>query len=549
MTVLVDFPGLWQKVKRAKIAAFTLPLATLPIISHIDFDLQDQAARQARMTVELAENKTQILQAVKQDLTITDFIKAAQPVHPVNVDSLANVLGDVMNFSDDYKDSLAHGIRDYQATQGYKYFDAASRYVLTSLNIANQSFLSPTVEEQRLLDSAGVLNPVTRRLIAPVYTKLPSVEEIAQTPQEKLHAIHWKETANFAIAGYVQQLSYAATAGQINNEETWHAWNKHLRADEGYIPGAGGHILELGAFAEQMGLWAEEHQQARGVSWASIGSRHIGTSKHYAYRYHVYHTDLSQALDIFGPGRQYSPEITRKLDYFYQHHVLPHRDMIGISRGLFDHVWSETEDKYVTAGDAIWYVRGHYGDHTHVSGSLQYALLYAGPAAQEEHDKRQAVIDYFNEDKPMPREPIQKANLPAKSNRIVINPQHIVPIDEAYASDRRVQQKRAQYVPKSRIVHRHDVDYADNSRALLILVTSQGNGRTLYQPADAHRFARNAQEVSADSASMVTEQNVFVRFPQPLPSQTATSRSMGYELLAPRVPVTAEYQTSPSYQP
>jgi hypothetical protein len=348
------------------------------------------------------------------------------------VDSIAQITAHTLGFSEEYADSLAVAMTAYRDTQGYKFFDGASRHNLHDMDIANQRFQSLEPQMKHALRAQKIIQSKDSRLTYPVYTSLPTPSAMAQTGQEELHRLHWKQALNYAVVSYNARLTDAYQAGEIHDTQSWSQWNKNILQDTGYIPGAGAHVVELGAFSEQrFGFWPEEHQQLRGVN----EGRHGTHSEHYAHKYHQYGSDLAKALDIFGPQRQYGRDITAQLDSFYQYHVLPNRRALGVPEAVTDSVRSKTEEnKFVNPGRAVWYFRGHYGDHIHVSMMKRCVVDYNGQAFLDaEIYKRQEIIAPFERgNKKVPVMSYDKKDLPPHKNILVYGREKIVPLDSNY---------------------------------------------------------------------------------------------------------------------
>lgn len=433
------------------------------------------AAEETDPVESLFENKQQLLADVTQPLTITQFA-ADQPVRPVDIDSVARENGAVLGFSPAWQDSLARAMKTYQKEQGYKYFDAAASHVLTGLNIYNQEFLSLSKADKEILGNR-IVNPQSHRLTMATYTKLPSAETIAASGTEKLHAVHWQTALNFSVAAYADKLAKAAAAGDVTDSASWQSWNRHLLKDKGYIPGAGGHPVELGAYAEQRwGLWAEEHQKLRGVH----EGRHGPSSDHYAHKFIQQASHFSEAIDIFGPGRQYGRAITARLDSFYHYQVLPHRDLLGVPRVLIDEIYSKAEKAPVNPGRAVWELRGHYGDHVHVSMAPRYAMLYAGDKAMREDSIRQDRYAYFNRPASLPVKEHGKVALRPEKNIIVINRDSVIALDPAYPSVLDVRRLKQDLLPKPQKKRKKTISFQENIP-------------DSYRPAGGNRLPRNVQ--------------------------------------------------------
>lgn len=439
----MTFPDPSRAVKAAALTGLFAVFAT----NLNDLQGKDSAsvliANQHAMANTLAVHTNQLLDKTTRPLTITQFV-SNEPVTPLDVDSVAATLAPVLDFSSQFTNHLANGIRDYQSRQGYKYFDAASQYVLSDLSIRNQTFIDVIPSDKRLLDSAGIVDPKTNRIVYPTYTAHPKKAYLDGTAQEKLHNTHWQTALNFAAIGYADTLAKATWAGAVRDSISWQNWHQGLMRDEGFIPGAGGRVDELGAFCDQrFGTFTEETERHRGVH----EGRHGGSSEHYSAKYIERKTTRSEAIDIFGPGRNYGH--TKLLDSIYQHHVLPHRDIVGVPRALMDSVKSKTEgNRYVNPGRAVWYFRGHYGDHIHVSATRQCAELYAGQDAVADQDKRRAHITaLFNHNRRVPTGQPYKT-LDSKKNIIVMTRDSITALNPEFPWIQDVQELKRSLMPK-----------------------------------------------------------------------------------------------------
>jgi hypothetical protein len=431
----MDFPRLGQKVKHYlgsmpfTRSLWAMPLVLLPNVQNASFDTTDIRAHQQTLNGLMYHQHTMVAhvsQPVAPDYLLNPDKLAVYPI-----DSAAHVVNQTLGFPAAYADSLKHAMETYRDEQGYKFFEAASRHNLHDMNIANQRFQSLEPEMEHALRAKQVIQSKGDRLHYPAYTKLPTPDAMAKTGQEELHRLHWKKAKNYASVSYVTQLTKAYHAGDIHDTQSWSQWNKTLQADSGYVPGAGAHVVELGAFAEQRhGLWAEEHQQLRGVN----EGRHGTHSDHYAHKYYQYHSSLSKALDIFGPQRQYGRAVTQKLDDFYQYHVLPYRRELGVPEAVTDSVKSKTEDQYVNPGRAVWYFRGHYGDHIHVSMLKRCVVHYKGQDyLDQEVQKRQDLVAPFDrQNKKVPVISYVRKALPPHKNILVYDRQTIMPMDSTY---------------------------------------------------------------------------------------------------------------------
>jgi hypothetical protein len=482
----LTLPVLNGKVKQLFV---TTMFTVLPLVNGPESVIPFSTAKKDDPVAALFKNKQQLLDQVKQPLTIAQFA-SEQPVKPLNIDSIATETGRVFGFSKAWQDSLAKGITAYQAQQGYKYFDAAASQNLTDLNIYNQEFLDLSADNKKIL-SNKIINPKNNSLTIATYAKLPSAEIIAASGTEKLHRTHWQMALNFSVAGYADTLAKAAAVNVVTDSTSWQSWNRQLLADKDYIAGAGGNIVELGAYAEQRwGLWAEEHQKLRGVH----EGRHGPSSDHYSHKFIQRGTDFSEAIDIFGHGRQYGPAITARLDSFYHYHVLPHRDLIGVPRVIVDQVYSKALKEFVNPGRAVWELRGHYGDHIHVSEAEKYAVLYAGEKAIQENAKRQKIHAYFNGSKSLPVKKYAKVTLPADKNIIVINRDSVIALDASRPFVSNVQQLKNELISKKS--KKKTAQKSHNRKATgknKKLITFQQNKAASYPPANVHHWLHNAR--------------------------------------------------------
>jgi hypothetical protein len=420
------FPHLFKKIKQYA----WLPLSLMPHIPNMSTDIESAAAHFQHVQ-KLQAHQARLVEMVTQDAKVDYLLPdVAHPVYPF--DSMMAEQNKILNFPTEYADSLQQGMAQYRDQQGYKYFEVAARHNVHDLDIANQRFQSIDAQTERTLRATGVIQSRGTRLTYPVYTKMPKPESMAKSGQEELHRLHWNRALSYASVGYAEQLTKAYENGVVRDATSWSAWNKKMQADSGFIAGSGGHLMELGAYLEQRyGVWMEEHQLARGVN----EGRHGTHSDHYAHKYIQTGSDISQALDIFGPERQYGRVVTALLDSIYQHEILPHIEILGVPSAVTDSVKCKITDNYKNPGRAVWYDRGHYGDHIHISMMPRCAADYKGQAyVDQERSVREELTAIFDtQNKKVPIVPYQKKILPPHKNILVYNRRDIVPLDSNYA--------------------------------------------------------------------------------------------------------------------